>query len=82
MTATLYRMTDPTAAFGAFTFLRSPGMAALAPGKAAAYAAGFRRSRTFRAGNLVVELSSAASSSPQVTPGNTRAEIFVFKGGL
>jgi hypothetical protein len=73
VTATLYRMTDPTAAFGAFTFLRSPGMAALAPGKAAAYAAGSADRALFVAGNLVVELSPAASSSPQATPAETPA---------
>ena len=71
VTATLYRMTDPTAAFGAFTFLRNPGMAALAPGKAAAYAAGSADRALFVAGNLVVELSTAASSSPQATPAET-----------
>jgi hypothetical protein len=73
VTATLYRMTDPTAAFGAFTFLRSPGMTALAPGKAAAYAAGSADRALFVAGNLVVELSPAAGSSPQATPADTPA---------
>ena len=73
VTATLYRMTDPTAAFGAFTFLRTPGMAALAPGKVAAYAAGSADRALFVAGNLVVDLSPVAGSSPQATPPETPA---------
>jgi hypothetical protein len=73
VTATLYRMTDPTAAFGAFTFLRTSGMAALAPGKAAAYAAASPDHALFVAGNLVVDVSPAASSLPQATLAETPA---------
>ena len=73
VTATLYRMTDPTAAFGAFTFLRNPAMAALAPGKAVAYAAGSADRALFVAGNLVVDLSPVAGSSPQATSPETPA---------
>ena len=42
ITVTLYRMVDPSAAFGAFTFFRDPDMALPAPIMAASYAAGKR----------------------------------------
>lgn len=56
---TLYRMVDPSAAFGAFTFLRDPDMALPAPVTAASYAAGKRGHALLVVGNLVIDVASA-----------------------
>ena len=55
---TLYRMVDPSAAFGAFTFLRDPDMAMPAPITAASYAAGKRGHTLLVVGNLVMDVAS------------------------
>ena len=57
-TVTLYRMVDPSAAFGAFTFLRDPDMALPAPVTAASYAAGKRGRALLVVGNLVIDVGS------------------------
>ncbi len=56
-TVTLYRMVDPSAAFGVFTFLRDPDMVTPAPIASASYAAG-KRGRTL----LVVEVKTELGS--------------------
>jgi len=58
-TVTLYRMVDPSAAFGAFTFLRDPDMAMPAPITAASFAAGKRGHTLLVVGNLLIEVASA-----------------------
>src|SRR5260370_13010722 len=58
-TVTLYRMVDPSAAFGAFTFLRDPDMAIPAPLTAASYAAGKRGHKLLVLCNLLVDVASA-----------------------
>lgn len=55
-TVTLYRMVDPSAAFGAFTFLREPDMALSAPVAAASYAAGKRGHELLVVGNLLMDV--------------------------
>jgi hypothetical protein len=55
---TLYRMVDPSAAFGAFTFLRDPDMALPGPVTAASYAAGKRGHELLVVGNLVMDIAS------------------------
>src|SRR5438309_2182821 len=57
-TITLYRMVDPSAAFGAFTFLREPDMALPAPILAASYAADKRGRALLVVGNLVMDVAS------------------------
>lgn len=57
-TVTLYRMIDPSAAFGAFTFLRHPDMALPGPVTAASYAAGKRGHALLVVGNLVLDVDS------------------------
>jgi hypothetical protein len=64
-TVTLYRMVDPSAAFGAFTFLKNPEMAPLAQSGSAAYAAGEHDKAILVIGNLLLEVSS-----PQDRPGD------------
>lgn len=58
---TLYRMVDPSAAFGAFTFFRAPDMALPAPITAASYAAGKRGHELLVVGNLVLDVSAGKS---------------------
>jgi len=58
-TVTLYRMVDPSAAFGAFTFFRQPDMALPAPVAAASYAAGKRGHALLVVGNLFMDVVSA-----------------------
>ena len=58
-TVTLYRMVDPTAAFGAFTFLRDPQMTPLPSGSAAAYTAGAHDRALMVVGNFVLDVSAA-----------------------
>ena len=55
---TLYRMVDPSAAFGVFTFLRDPDMALPGPVTAASYAAGKRGHELLVVGNLVMDIAS------------------------
>src|SRR5690242_5471341 len=57
-TVTLYRMVDPSAAFGAFTFLREPDMALPAPVAAASYTAGKRGRALLVVGNLLIDIAS------------------------
>ena len=55
---TLYRMIDPSAAFGAFTFFRDPDMALPGPVTAASYAAGKRGRELLVVGNLLMDITS------------------------
>jgi uncharacterized protein DUF6599 len=55
---TLYRMVDPSAAFGAFTFFREPDMALPAPVPAASYTASKRGRALLVVGNLFVDVAS------------------------
>jgi hypothetical protein len=58
-TVTLYRMVDPSAAFGAFTFFREPDMALPGPVPSASYAAGKRGHALLVVGNLFMDVISA-----------------------
>jgi hypothetical protein len=58
ITVTLYRMVDPSAAFGAFTFFRDPDMALPAPITAASYAAGKRGHELLVVGNLMIDVNA------------------------
>jgi len=58
ITVTLYRMVDPSAAFGVFTFLREPDMALPAPITSASYAAGKRGHELLVVGNLVMDVNA------------------------
>lgn len=58
-TVTLYRMVDPSAAFGAFTFFREPDMALPGPVTSASYAAGKRGHALLVVGNLLMDVVSA-----------------------
>ena len=71
-TVTMYRMSDPTAAFGAFTFLRDPAMTPIVAGNAAAYATGAPDRGILVVGNLVIDVS-AASQAPAPAPQNASA---------
>jgi hypothetical protein len=64
-TITLYRMTDPSAAFGAFTLLRDPAMAPLALGPSVAYGASAQDHALLVVGNFVLDVSS-----PSALPAN------------
>ena len=58
-TVVLYKMTDPSAAFGAFTFLRSQELAPIAsPGDPVGYAAGSKNHTILVIGNLLLDISS------------------------
>ena len=70
-TATVFRMVDPTAAFGAFTFFREPRMTPLALSGSAPYSAGTRDRALLVIGNLLFDVSS-----PQARP--TDAELTAF----
>jgi hypothetical protein len=61
---TLYRMTDPSAAYGAFTFLRDSQMGDLDLGDSVAYAAGDTNKAIFVAGNLLAMVASAGQRPP------------------
>jgi hypothetical protein len=67
LTVTLYGMVDPSAAFGAFTFLRDPDMASLAAKSPVSYVATSKgvaggQGRTLLVvGNLVLDVASAKS---------------------
>lgn len=56
---TLYDMTDPSAAFGAFTFLRDPGAPPLPAGATASFSAVTRHQAWLVIGNFVVDISGA-----------------------
>jgi hypothetical protein len=58
-TVTLYRMVDPSAAFGAFTFFREPDMALPGPVTSASYGAGKRGHALLVVGNLFMDVISA-----------------------
>jgi hypothetical protein len=59
ITVTLYRMVDPSAAFGVFTFFRDPDMASFSPGRPIAYAAGRRGRALLVIGDLMMDVDSA-----------------------
>jgi hypothetical protein len=59
ITVTLYRMIDPSAAFGVFTFFRDPDMASLSPGRPIAYAVGRRGRALLVIGDLMMDVDSA-----------------------
>ena len=61
ITVTLYRMVDPSAAFGAFTFFRDPDMALPAPITAASYAAGKRGHELLVVGNLMIDVNAGTA---------------------
>jgi len=56
---TLYRMIDPSAAFGAFTYLRDPKMTSVAGGIWTAYAAAAEDRALLVIGNLLLDISSS-----------------------
>lgn len=58
ITVTLYRMVDPSAAFGVFTFFRDPGMTSLSAGKPIAYAAGHGGRTLLVIGDLMMDVDS------------------------
>jgi len=57
-TVTLYTMVDPSAAYGAFTFLRDMDMKAIELGDIAKFATGSRERSVIVVGNLVLDVSS------------------------
>jgi hypothetical protein len=70
ITVTLYRMVDPSAAFGAFTFFRDPDMALPAPIMAASYAAGKRGHELLVVGNLMLDVNAGKA---QMAPADLNA---------
>src|SRR5690348_7696391 len=64
---TLYRMVDPSAAFGAFTFFREPDMALPAPVPAASYTASKRGRALLVVGNLFVDVASNKGDKTEMT---------------
>ena len=70
ITVTLYRMVDPSAAFGAFTFFRDPDMALPAPITAASYAAGKRGRELLVVGNLMLDVNAGKA---QMAPADLNA---------
>jgi hypothetical protein len=64
LTITLYRMVDPSAAFGAFTFLHDPAMTSLKVTDPVSYAAGGRGHVLLVVGNLLMDISSSKSQLP------------------
>ena len=61
---TLYRMVDPSAAYGAFTFLRDPQMGAIDLGDSVSYAAATRDRALFVVGNLLLNAAAAEQRPP------------------
>jgi hypothetical protein len=59
VTITLYRMVDPTAAYGAFTFLRDPQMQPLDLGDSVSFAAAAHDQALFVVGNLLLATSGS-----------------------
>ena len=70
ISVTLYRMVDPSAAFGAFTFFRDPDMALPAPIMAASYAAGKRGRELLVVGNLMLDVNAGKA---QMAPADLNA---------
>src|SRR5580704_13054088 len=70
ITVTLYRMVDPSAAFGTFTFFRDPDMALPAPITAASYAAGKRGRELLVVGNLMLDVNAGKA---QMAPADLNA---------
>lgn len=68
---TLYRMFDPSAAFGAFTYLRETQMWGLDLGDSVAYAAATKDKAVFVVGNFLV----VATGAPQRPPDAALKEI-------
>jgi hypothetical protein len=64
VTITLYRMTDPSAAYGAFTFLRGEQLQPLNLGESVSYAAGDGNRVLFVVGNLVLTASASGTQPP------------------
>ena len=64
MNVTMYRMVDPSAAFGAFTFLRQPDMTFPPPIPAASYAAAKSDRALLVVGDLVMDVESTAKQLP------------------
>ena len=60
-TVTLYNMVDPSAAYGAFTFLRDPQMMPLNLGRTAPFAAASQGRALIVAGNLLLDVTSPAA---------------------
>lgn len=56
LSVSLYRMVDPSAAFGVFTFFRNPDMALPGPVTAASYAAGKRGHELLVVGNFLMDI--------------------------
>jgi hypothetical protein len=64
-TVILYKMTDPSAAFGAFTFLRNADLAPIpTPGDSVAFAAGSKSRAILVVGNLLLDISSSGARPP------------------
>jgi hypothetical protein len=63
-TVTLYHMTDPSAAFGAFTLLRDPAMAPLTLGPSVAYGASAKDHDLFVVGNFVLDVKANSALPP------------------
>jgi hypothetical protein len=59
VTVTLYRMVDPSASYGAFTYLRDSQMQPLDLGDSVSYAAGARDNALMVVGNLLVSATAA-----------------------
>ena len=70
ISVTLYRMVDPSAAFGAFTFFRDPDMALPAPIMAASYTAGKRGRELLVVGNLMLDVNAGKA---QMAPADLNA---------
>jgi hypothetical protein len=63
-TVVLYKMTDPSAAFGAFTFLRMDLAAMPTPGDSVAFAAGSKNREILVIGNFLVDISTPGERPP------------------
>jgi hypothetical protein len=74
-TAVLYRMVDPSAAFGAFTFLRDAGMVPLAADDSVAYSAASPGRALLVVGNFLLDVSA-----PQTRPQDR--DLIGFAAGL
>ena len=70
---TLYRMVDPSAAFGAFTFFRDPDMALPAPVPAASYTASKRGRALLVVGNLLMDVASAKGDKTEMASAELNA---------
>lgn len=70
LTVTLYGMVDPSAAFGAFTFLRDPNTASVSAANPISYAAAGRGRTLLVVGNLLMDV---ATGEPQMAAGDVSA---------